>query len=260
MRFLSDEETVTQLLRLMKENGREATGAELSCLIAALDSMEQQYRSVLAELEDVKKQLEQTQAPSVRDRLLGTLQTAQGKVEQALSQLSAVKEKVITWARSTLEDVKRFGINALDGAISALGIHKLLESMRDKVCHAMEGVNAAVERAEAVGQELRSAGGHLKNAGRAAVGKEVRQIDGGQAGRVQAVVLTPLRAAHSSLSGINRTISTAEGAAHRLDRAAEQGRGKRERPSVRRRLAQKKAAIPAPPGSGLLRKTREAER
>ena len=120
MRFLSDEETVTQVLRLMKENGREATGAELSCLIAALDSMEQQYRSVLAEFEDVKKQLEQTQAPSVRDRLLGTLQTAQGKVEQALSQLSAVKEKVITWARSTLEDVKRFGINALDGAISAL--------------------------------------------------------------------------------------------------------------------------------------------
>ena len=38
------------------------------------------------------------------------------------------------------------------------------------------------------------------------------------------------------------------------------GRGKRERPSVRRQLAQKKAAIPAPPGSGLLRKTREAER
>ena len=37
-------------------------------------------------------------------------------------------------------------------------------------------------------------------------------------------------------------------------------RGKRERPSVRRQLAQKKAAIPAPPGSGLLRKTREAER
>ena len=92
------------------------------------------------------------------------------------------------------------------------------------------------------------------------IGKEVRQIDGGQAGRVQAVVLTPLRAAHSSLSGINRTISTAEGAAHRLDRAAEQGRGKRERPSVRRQLAQKKAAIPASPGPGLLRKTREAER
>lgn len=38
------------------------------------------------------------------------------------------------------------------------------------------------------------------------------------------------------------------------------GRGRWERPSVRRQLAQKKAAIPASPGSGLLRKTREAER
>lgn len=33
---------------------------------------------------------------------------------------------------------------------------------------------------EAMGEELRSAGGHLKNAGRAAAGKEARQIDGGQ--------------------------------------------------------------------------------
>lgn len=260
MRFLSDEETVVQLLRLMKENGREATGAELSCLVASLDSVEQQYRSVLAEFEDVKKQLERTQAPSVRDRLLGTLQAAQHKVEQALSQLSAVKVNIITWARSTLEDVKRFGIGALDGALSALGIHRLLGSMRDKVSHAMEGVNAAVERAEAMGQELRSAGGYLKNAGRTAAGKEPWQIDGGQAGRVQAVVLASLHAVHASLSGLDRTIGTAEGAAHRLDRAAERECGKRARPSVRRQLAQKKAAIPTPPGPGLPGKTREAER
>lgn len=38
------------------------------------------------------------------------------------------------------------------------------------------------------------------------------------------------------------------------------GRGKRERPSVRRQLAQKKAAIPALPGPNLRRKTHEAER
>lgn len=38
------------------------------------------------------------------------------------------------------------------------------------------------------------------------------------------------------------------------------GRGRWERPSVRRQLAQKKAAIPASPDPGLLRKTREAER
>lgn len=258
MRFLSDEETVVQLLRLMKENGREATSAELSCLVTALDSLEQQYSAVLAELRDAKKQL--TQAPSVRDRLFGVLQAAQDKVEQALSQISTVKEKVISWAKSALADVKRFGINALDGALSTLGIHKLLESMREKVCHAMEGVSTAVERTETMGRELRSAGGHLKNAGRAAVGKEAQQIDGGQSGRVQAVVLIPLRTAHASLSGINHTISTAEGAVHRLGIAAEQGRGKRERPSVRRQLTQKKAAIPALPGPNLRRKTHEAER
>lgn len=155
MRFLSDDETVVQLLRLMKENGREATDVELSCLVAALDSMEQQYSAVPAELRGVKKQLEQAQAPSAGDRLLGAIQDAQDKVGQALKQLSTVKEKVIAWARSVLEDVRRLGIGALDGALSTLGIHKLLESMGDKVSRAMEGVSAAIERAEAMGQELR---------------------------------------------------------------------------------------------------------
>lgn len=77
MKILSDYEAVMELLSLMKENGRELQAVELSCLISALDSMEQQYSSVLAELRDIKRELTPEQ-PS-----FDLVQAAQEKVEQA---------------------------------------------------------------------------------------------------------------------------------------------------------------------------------
>lgn len=166
MKILSDYEAVMELLSLMKENGRELQAVELSCLISALDSMEQQYSSVLAELRDIKRELTPEQ-PS-----FDLVQAAQEKVEQARDQLAAVKERIIVWAKTAVEDFKRVGVSALDTAISSLGIKNLLETMQDKVCGAMENVDTSIKRVEAMGQELRSAGAHLKNAGRAAAGKK----------------------------------------------------------------------------------------
>lgn len=254
MKILSDHETVMELLSLMKENGRELQAEELSCLIAALDSLEQQYSSALAELKDIKRDLTPEQ-PS-----FNLIQAAQEKVEQARDQLAAVKEKIISWAKTAVEDFKRVGVSALDAAISFLGVKKLLEAMQDKVCGAMENVDASAKKVEAMGQELRSAGAHLKNAGRAATGKEAQAVDGKQPGRLQSAALAPMQAAHGVLAGLNRTIYAAEGAVERLGHCAEQGRGKREKTSVRRRLTQKKMAIPAPPAPGTVRNPRGAER
>ncbi len=254
MKVLSDHETVMELLSLLKENGRELQAAELSCLISALDSLEQQYSSVLAELNDIKREL------TPKQPFFGLVQAAQEKVEQARDQLAAVKEKIISWAKTAIEDFKRVGVSALDTALSALGVKKLLGAMQDKVRGAMEGMDASVKKVEAMGQELRSAGAHLKNAGRAATGKETQVVDGGQSGWFQAVVAAPLRAVHSALSQMDHTIQDATGAVERLGNTAEQGRGKREKPSVRRQLAQKKAEVSALPASMPVRTPKEAER
>jgi len=261
MKILSDQETVTELLRLMEGNGRDLQAKELVCLISALDSMEQQYSAVLEELRGVKRQLEQVpERRAEQDRTLLVLQAAQEKVGQARDQLAAVKEKIISWAKTTVEDFKRLGVSALDTAISALGIKKLLETMQDKVCGAMESMETSVKRVEAMGQELRNAGTHLKNAGRAAAGKEAQETNTARESRFQATVLAPMRALNTMYAGMNRTIYAALGALDRLDHMAAQSLGKRARPSVRRRLEQKKAEAPALSSSVPGRNPKEAER
>jgi len=80
-------------------------------------------------------------------------------------------------------------------------------------------------------------------------------VDGGQAGRFETAVLSPMRAIHSVLADMNRIIYSAEDAVDELKEAAEQCRGKHEKPSVRQQLEQKKvenAAISTPkPGKKL---------
>ena len=258
MDFLKDHEAVQQMLCLMRENGKGEEAEEFLWLIECVDNMEQQYSSVLAELQEIRKQLEQTQVPeqaSMKDQVLDALQAVQEKLEQARNQLTAVKDKIISWTKNTLEDVKRLGITALDTAISTLGVQTMLKSMEDKTFDSMQDIQASIRKVETIGEELRSAGAHLKNAGHTAIGRETQQVDGGQAGRFETAVLSPMRAIHSVLADMNRIIYSAEDAVDELKEAAEQCRGKHEKPSVRQQLEQKKvenATISTPkPGKKL---------
>ena len=276
MDFLKDHEAVQQMLCLMRENGKGEEAEEFLWLIECVDNMEQQYSSVLVELQEIRKQLEQTQVPeqaSMKDQVLDALQAVQEKLEQARNQLTAVKDKIISWTKNTLEDVKRLGITALDTAISTLGVQTMLKSMEDKTFDSMQDIQASIRKVETIGEELRSAGAHLKNAGHTAgeelrsagahlknaghtaIGRETQQVDGGQVGRFETAVLSPMRAIHSVLADMNRIIYSAEDAVDELKEAAEQCRGKHEKPSVRQQLEQKKvenAAISTPkPGKKL---------
>lgn len=109
----------------------------------------------------------------------------------------------------------------------------------------MADTQRAIEKVETMGHELRSAGSHLKNAGRSLTGKDTRQVDGGQEGRLQAAVLAPLRTTHRIYSRMNNATLAAIGSVERLEQAATQGREKKT--SIRQELQGKKAEAAARP-------------
>ena len=65
---LSSHEAVTELLSLMKENGRRPQAKELSYMLSAIDNMDKQYRELLSTVRDMREQLgeavEQNYAPT----------------------------------------------------------------------------------------------------------------------------------------------------------------------------------------------------
>ena len=141
MGCLKDQDIIVQLVRMVAEYGREEQKQELTRLIAAVDSMEQQYQAIQAELRELKK---------VREMEL----PAAGIGER----LRTVRDHILTWAQNTVNDIGRMGISALDNAVSALDVLGRLEAVQDKVCGAMDRVDASIQKIETVGRELRTAG------------------------------------------------------------------------------------------------------
>lgn len=111
-----------------------------------------------------------------------------------------------------------------------MGIHKTLEAVQQNISGSLDDTKKSIEKVETLGHELRSAGGHLKNAGRAAVGKEPRQVDGGQEGRFQSAVLAPMRTVQKLLTNMNNATLAAIGNVERLETAAEAAREARKPP------------------------------
>lgn len=259
MELLKDHTAIKEMLRLLEENDRKEQAAELARLIAAADGIVQQYDALYAKLDDLKQQVAALPEPRhpVKDALSQTVRKVEYGATEALTWILTVREHIISCAETAVADFKREGVSALDKAVSALNVQYLLETMQEKIAASLDRVAESIHTVEAMGQELRTAGGHLKNAGRAAAGKEAQLIDGGQEGRFQAAVLAPLRAVHSMLAGLNGAAYAALGAVDRLSRVAERERGKREKSSVRQRLERKPPVLPAPAPA---KKSHEAER
>ncbi len=134
--------------------------------------------------------------------------------------LAEMKERIVEGAKEAVEGFKRTGVKALDQAASALGVKKALESIQKGIGESITDVKKSIEKVENLGHELRSAGGHMKNAGRALMGKEQQEVDGGSEGHFQAAVLSPLRMEKTILNQLNNMALAAIGGMERLEQAA----------------------------------------
>ena len=243
-------------MKLLEENGRQGQAQDLSQLLEYMDGMNRQFDAVFKELQEVKAQLAQEQRPAVKKVMEGAATNLENKLEWARDMLAGLRERITDCAKNAMENFKEAGVSALDRAISAMRVKNVLESLQEHFSGMIADTKQNIEKLENVGHELRSVGGHLKNAGRAMTGKEALVVDGGQAGRFQAVVLAPMRATQKLLSGMNNATLAAIGGVEHLEQTAEAVRdlqaermaqkpGKRleKKPSILQALAEKKAEI-----------------
>ena len=258
MEMLKDYPAVAEMIHLLEENGRPEQAADFSRLIAAVDSVGQQYEAMQMEVNDLRQQLVNatTEQHPLKDTLFRTVRALEDQANAVHTRLQMIQNRITFIAEKAVENFKQMGVSTLDTAISKLRVDQLLDTAQQLIRGGVDDLDKSIRKVEAIGQELRSAGSHMKNAGRVASGKEAQAVDGGQGGRFQTVVLAPMKAVRSTLERMGRTFRAAECAVDRLGHAAEQGRGKREKTSVRRRLEDKENR----PASAPARKPREEVR
>lgn len=216
---LAENEAVQQFFKLLMEN-RPETGRDYSIMLWQLESMVHQLDMAMKELSEVKGQLAEMQESPVKKFVSHTIDAVEKRIHSMQEGLMDMKERIVEGAKEAVAGVKRTGIKALDKAVSAIGIKKGLEAMRENLSTSMADIKNTIEKVEAIGQELRSAGEHLKNVGRAAAGKERKDVDGGKEGRFQSAILSPLRMERDVLVKLNNLALAAIGNVERLEQAA----------------------------------------
>lgn len=248
---LQGNEAIQQFIKMLEENGRQGQAADLSALMWYMDGMSRQYDAVLQELQNVRQQLAQVKEPSVKYVVQGAAAKLEHRAHQIKETLDSLWEKIAGCAAAAVENFKEAGVSALDKAVSAMGVKNVLESLQDHLSDMIADTKRNIEKVESIGHELRSVGGHLKNAGRAMSGKETQTVDGGQEGRFQSAVLAPMRGTQKLLCGMNNATLVAIGSVEHLEQTAEDARAARaeqqteKKASVLRNLAEKKVEAAA---------------
>lgn len=217
---LKENDDVKQLLSLLSKVERDRA-KEFSQLIRYVDSMEKQFDRVSAELADVRGQLAIMQESPVKKALTAAATGVEATVRDARNELVEIKERIAALAARAVESVKQTGLSALNKTLSFMGIKDMLNDVRGGLNYSIDDTKDMIAKVEAVGEELRSVGGHVKNAARAATGKERQDVDAAKEGRFQAGLLAPLRGTRDLLAGIEQTAGAAVGQLEKLERAAE---------------------------------------
>lgn len=226
---LEENPVIAELLRLLTQEKAEQL-TDFRELVHCVGAMETQLSQTTAELQTVKQELQ-----SLRGRLSGeektlfsgltsSLDTA---LRQGREQLGSIKSGIVRAAEIVVGDMKGKGISGLNRALEAIGVHKALSALQTHLNKTSKVLETGMERVEAIGQELRNAGGHLRNAGRVISGKE-RQAAPAEQGRITAAILTPLRRIREAIGKMESLSGRALNRLDSLEQAA-----KEERPSVK---------------------------
>ena len=139
--------------------------------------------------------------------------------------------------KNTLAAVKEQGISTLDNAARFFHIKPGLEALRNNINEGIQADTKAISRIEAVSTEYHEAGRHVKNIGRALMGKEAVQ-EAKSIGKLAKTVQAPYRAERACFLAARKGLEKAVASLDRLERAAE------KQPSILKAMQEHKVKNP----------------
>lgn len=227
-----ENEHVKELLAVLRENNSPST-KDFLAVLNQVGAMEKQLDAAIKELSAMRQELKaaQEQNHSVKNALQKTVIVMQGQILGLRDKLAELKQSVIDGCKNAVAAFKETGISALDNVARFFKVRPILESMRDMLAKDIQYDDKAIAKIEAISTEYHQAGRHLKNMGRAMLGREAAQ-EVKQSGRLAAVISAPFRAERSHFSRIKSHVEKSLNTLARLEeRAAE------KKPSIREALA-----------------------
>ncbi len=171
---LREQPEIRELFQVLEGNGLKKERQEVETLVDYLEGMESQFGRVIEELKEVRGQLEQIQDKGIKATAARLLDSAEGKAQEIGGQIALVKTNLVRSAKNAVQEFKEKGVDALRRAVSAMKIPTVLSLLKEGLHGCMESMNKNAAKIVIVGGELGRAAQHTKNAGRALIGRRIK--------------------------------------------------------------------------------------
>lgn len=227
-----ENEHVKELLAILRENNAPST-QDFLAVLNQIGAMEKQLDAAVQELAAMRQELKTAQQHNhpVKTALQKAVIVMQGQVLDLRERLAKLKQTVIDGCINAVAAFKENGISALDNVARFFQVRPILEAMRDMLTENIQYDDKAIAKIEAISTEYHQAGRHLKNMGRAMLGREALQ-EAKQPGKLAAVISAPFRAERSHFSSIKSHVEKSLNTLARLEERATE-----KKPSIREALA-----------------------
>lgn len=171
------DQNIEELKGLLQTNGYEKEYAGLKNLLSSLDRIEEQYKTVLAELQTVKGEVVKLQNRGVAAMAKRVVHEIGRKASEVHDLLIQAKQSLSQGAAKLVQAAKEKGAAVLGKTLEVLQCKRWMNGLKTAFGKCREAVQEGSRRLADMGAELRAAKTHVRNAGRAMKGKE--KLSGG---------------------------------------------------------------------------------
>ena len=168
---------ILDLYEVLEQNGLHKQKEDVQSLVGYIENMEYNLSLMMSEIQDMHSEVNRLQNKGIRAKCAQIVMKAEEKIQQAKTMVSITKVKAIQSAGDTVKALQEKGKSALMQAVEAMRISAVLSSMKNGFSHAAETMCQSAGRIDSIRGELHEVGGHMKNSGRALLGKPARQAE-----------------------------------------------------------------------------------
>lgn len=205
--LLVENEYVKELLAVLKENP-SPSGKDFAEMVAHVGELESRLAEAVEELKTMRQELQQVQNRSLKAVLQKSCKSLEDNISNMRQKLAELKDHIIEGCQKALSAFKERGTSALDGLSRFFHVKPMLEGIRKAIDNSIRIDDNAVSKIQTLSAEYHQAGRHLKNMGRALVGKEpVAEVK--SPGRLSKVIAAPYKADRACMTAAQKSIEKA---------------------------------------------------
>jgi len=242
---LRQEPAVVDLLRILQGPKMEVPRNEFFGLLNTVDTLENQLKSILGELNGVRQTLnevEKRQKHPVREAFGAMFRSLQAKAMAIREQLAALKQAIVEGAKRALAAFKEKGLSALNGIMRFFKIKPALNAIKTNLDGAIESAGKSIAKIDAMAAEVHETGAHFRNIGLVFNGKE--RVERRENGKLAKALQLPYRVIRKAYTTMRKGAVSVIGRLERLEQAAAKIKEAKQ-PSLEEKMAAGRAMMEA---------------